>query len=1074
MTESQVSQSVPTVIGNRYELINRLGAGGMGTVFRARDRLTDQVVALKRVSVSPEQLNFASFSTSTDFRLALAQEFKLLASLRHPHVISVLDYGFADDRQPYFTMELLNGPQPLVKYGTNRTSQEKIDLLMQMLQALIYLHRRGIIHRDLKPDNVLVVDGQVKVLDFGLAVAREHLNEDDEAAGTLAYMAPEVLLGGSTTEAADLYAVGVMAYELFAGRHPFENSTMSQRLKMIVSDIPDVWSLDIDEQLAMIIRCLLSKLPEDRYESAQATLDEFALAASRPAEETATIRESFLQAATFVGREMEFKLLVVALHRITKTDVPSGSLWLIGGESGVGKSRLMDELRTQALVEGATVLRGQAVEGGGQLYAMWRDVMRRLVLSTTLKPMEASVLKELVPDIGGLLGMASVPTAPALTGAAHTQRLALTIVDVFRRQKTPILLLLEDLHWAESSLDLLKVLAGALADMPVLVVGNYRNDEQPNLPQELPQANVMTLERLDSTSIKALSTSMLGEAGSQPEVIELLTRETEGNVFFLVEVVRALAEEAGGLADIGNMTLPARVFAGGIQQIVQRRLDRVPLSLHDLLKLAAVTGRAIDLNVLTRALDGASPRADGDNNRVPSITAAEIKRVSLPENTDLDDWLTICAGASVLEIQDGTWRFAHDKLREALVRNLTYTERAYFSREAAQAIEATYPKDDSRAQALVELWHEAGDIDKEAHYAQIAGQQLNNISGWREALRIARRAYDALIDDESTAARIALLHIMGVDYIGFGDWEQATKAYEESLELARASKDRKGEAGALLGLGRVNGYQGQFDPAREYFQQALALFREVNDGRGISHCLTNLGVVALLTGQTDTAAQYLDENLAMQRTLEDRAGLALGLHNRGLLATSQGDYEKARQSYEEGLAIRREIGDRQSIASTLNNLGWLADLRGDHSTARDYYAESVAIFKQIGDRSSTANSLVNLAFSELETGSFMDAHGHLMDALVLARSVDATPIMLEAIAGFARLQHLMGDPEYGAELLGMTAAHPGINNDVKTRLDALEVELNEHLSPDALAAAKERGIQRTLDELVEQLTAYMI
>ena len=107
-------------------------------------------------------------------RLTLAREFRLLSSLRHPNIISVLDYGFDDELRPYFTMELLERAESILRAAAAPTPDGKVDLLAQTLQALAYLHRRGVIHRDLKPGNVMVVDGRVKVLDFGVSTLREH------------------------------------------------------------------------------------------------------------------------------------------------------------------------------------------------------------------------------------------------------------------------------------------------------------------------------------------------------------------------------------------------------------------------------------------------------------------------------------------------------------------------------------------------------------------------------------------------------------------------------------------------------------------------------------------------------------------------------------------------------------------------------------------------------------------------------------------------------------------------------------------------------------------------------------
>src|SRR5258708_18345088 len=220
-----IAEARSAIIGRRYQLLDPLGQGGMGIVFRAVDRLSGQHVALKHVMAPTEQLLFASQTGKADLRLALASEFQILATLRHPNIIGVLDYGFDEQLRPYFTMDLLEQPRTLMKAARDAALPIKIDLLVQMLQALTYVHRRGIVHRDLKPSNVLVgQDSKVKVLDFGLSL---EVGQVQDSSGTLAYMAPEVMKGERASIAADLYAVGVMAYELLVGHHPFDTDNIS-------------------------------------------------------------------------------------------------------------------------------------------------------------------------------------------------------------------------------------------------------------------------------------------------------------------------------------------------------------------------------------------------------------------------------------------------------------------------------------------------------------------------------------------------------------------------------------------------------------------------------------------------------------------------------------------------------------------------------------------------------------------------------------------------------------------------------------------------------------------------------
>ena len=679
-------------VGRRYQLLDVVGRGGMGTVYRALDRLGGPV-ALKQLHRSlgdgtrEASHGAPTASLSREMARDLAAEFQALTSLRHPHVIHVLDYGFDGELRPYFTMELLAGAKTLVEAGRGQPPGVRLELLVQLLRALAYMHRRGFLHRDLKPANVLVVDGQVKVLDFGLALARER-DEPRGAAGTPGYMAPELFQGEPATEASDLYSVGVMAQRMMAGAPGPE------------------------PRLVAILQRLMAADRRERYQRAEEVVRDLRDMAGQQVQlETSATRESYLRAARFVGRERERALLEQALER---TLAGQGEAWLVGGESGVGKSRLVEEVCTLAMVRGAVVLRGQAVSSGGSPYEDFRPVLRWLALLSEPSDFEASVLKTLVPNLEPL-PRRRVPAALELAGDIAQERLMSVVEALFERLGQPTVLLLEDQHWGRpESTRLLARLSARAATLPLLVVATYRDDERPGLPRELPAMRVLEVPRLGAEEMARLSESMIGEAGRAPQVVELLQRETEGNPFFLVEVVRALAEEAGQLDRIGAEPLPERVFAGGVRELIQRRLDQVPASARELLRLAAVVGRHLDLEVL---------------------------RASAPE-VDLTRWLEDCAGAAVLDVADRRWRFAHDKLREGTLASLPGETARALHRRAALAIEAAHPGASEWLAALAHHWGQAGDMEREAYYARRAGEQAMSAHACHAALPFFQRALE--------------------------------------------------------------------------------------------------------------------------------------------------------------------------------------------------------------------------------------------------------------------------------------------------------------------------------------------
>ncbi|MCB9437681.1 MAG: tetratricopeptide repeat protein [Anaerolineales bacterium] len=1010
-------------INSRYVIQEKLGEGGMGAVYRATDRLTGDTIALKRVTLASHQLDFASRASvgeSGNMRLALAQEFRVLSSLRHPHIISVLDYGFDADHQPYFTMDLLEGAQTLLQAGERQSVEAQVNLLIQVLQALAYLHRRGILHRDLKPANVLVnAQGQAKVLDFGLSATAE---QAQGIAGTLAYMAPELLKNQPVSQATDLYAVGMMAYELLMDCYPFSLTTPSRLITQILTLKPDVSSID-NPQLADVVSRLLVKDPTARYSDADEVIRDLSAAIGQaPPQESIAIRESFLQAAQFIGRETELTQLTNALQNAMQGH---GSSWLVGGESGVGKSRLMDELRTQALVEGVMVVRGQAVEGGGLPYQVWRAPLRPLVLSAKLNDLEAGVLKDIVPDIGNLLGR-DVPTAPELPGKAGQQRLALTIVDVFKRQPQPVLLILEDLQWATESLEFIRTLNRFVEGLPVLVVGNYRNDEQPDLPNQLPDVHLLQLARLSAAEVVKLSTSMLGEVGQQPEVTELLNKETEGNVFFLVEVVRALAEEAGQLSQVGALTLPEHVFTGGIQRIIQRRLDKIPAGLHTLSKLAAVLGREIDRAVLRQT--------------------AEVEQI--------EDWLIACANAAVLDVRDDRWLFAHDKLREALVADLSAEERPILHRQAAEAIEAAYPNDTAYHEVLMGHWRTAGDEARELHYLlPVVDDIIRLHAQYDRADALITRGLELIPPDDERIATL-LNKLCDIHYYR-GDFAKSHEAAEAARVLAEKLGLRNELRLALLNLGI--GPDMQSDAAQNYFQQSLAVAQSMNDMGGIAAALNALGISAHMRGDIATARDCYQQGLTIAKTLGDKRRIAGTTNNLGIAALDSGDYPVALDLFRQSFELEQEMGSRSNMGPRLNNMGSAALAIGDYAGAQDYHQQALNLRIEIHDTLGIAISLIGLGNTALAMGDNTKAQNYFQRSLALAHEFGYKNIIMDNLRGLGQIMRNQGN-NFAARDYFQQALELARNvspRDVSAILNSLASVAFEDQQPDLLSLVQE-------------------
>jgi serine/threonine protein kinase/tetratricopeptide (TPR) repeat protein len=957
------------MIANRYEYIELLGQGGMGAVHKVKDRLTGDIVALKQVSIPPTDLRFAARIKTNPEKsyIALTREFQTLAGLRHPNIISVLDYGYDDKHQPFYTMEYIKDHIDIHQFSLSIGVNAKVHLLIQLLQGLAYLHRRQIVHKDLKPGNIMVVDDCIKVLDFGLAIIQQEVDvtQTSTITGTIPYMAPELLFQKDASIASDLYAVGVIAYQMFSGNHPFNIGNPGKLLTAVLTQVPDVWTIGLPEKLAIILEQLLEKAPEKRYDSAPQVIQALYHAIEEDAPpESFDIRQSYLQAAEFVGREYELNLLEQSLDEAI---IGSGATWLVAGESGIGKSRLLDELRIRALVKGAIVLRGQGVEGGGVPFQLWRDIARHLIFSAPMSPLEKSILKEIIPDIATLLGE-DVPDAPTLNGTNQQQRLSLTLVELIKRQEKPLVLLLEDLQWSVGSLQAINYLNASVSNLSLLIIGNYRNDEAPKLPKQLPDMPIVPLNRLDEHEIAELSASMLGDVGKQPQVLDLLSQETEGNCFFMVEVVQALAEEAGRLIDIGRMTLPNDIFVGGIYQVVHRRLDRIPIWGRNLLKLAALVGRQLDLQIMQ------------------FVIRQHSQFLSKPHS--LEDWLAICTDCAVLDMQDQRWRFSHDKLREVVLQDINDDSIPKLSRAIAEAIEAIYPDNDDYHEILLNFWRKVGDFDKELNYIYIVAEHLISTTrmDYVRASQLLERGLELLPADDPK--RIKLLNWQCQSISTQGDHDLATRFAQQALQLAQELSDEKGIADSLTNLGGIAENQSDHTQAQDYHLQSLQMYQTLNDQLGIANSLNNLGVIAFSLNDYKQSEAYFQQSLGIYEELDDLRNTARLLNNLANIYDVEGDYKKGRVYQHRALNIIHQLGDHLGLAISYNNLGLLEFDQGNYSEADEYNQNGLVIFQQINHPRGIAAGLSNNARIAYENADFSKAQDYQQKSLSIRQEIN--------------------------------------------------------------------------------------
>lgn len=698
--ENWKSDLMSQLIANRYRVLGELGRGNMGAVYRVADTLEgDRLVALKVIQ--------APGAITPELRLLFKEEFRAMTKLRHPNTISVFGYGELDETSQYLTMEIVPGAELAEVIGGKPMPLDKVyPLLVQLLQALGFIHSRLYVHHDIKAQNIRVRDdGTLKLMDFGLMCQLGRPALGGRVTGTPGYLPPEIARGGVINASTDLYSVGCLAFEMVTGRLPFEGKIGDVIRAHMQEAPPKLRSVrpDAPEALERLVSRLLEKDQERRYQQAADVLSDLAaLAGIEVARENMAQRTSYLTTGGLVAREAEMGMLEAAL---TGAIDGRGGAVFIGAPAGVGKSRLVQELVLHAKLDQVLVAHGHCTDTGMEPYEPLKQAMRVLAPLTTPEERQrfAVLLNKVVPELFPAL---ECPDLPAIT-KDEEKLIVLESVTEFLRGLTarfPVMLVMDDLHWCDmQSLELFNHLVRQAGTMRLLCVGTFRNDETPPgspvwYPVEEGAAQHLKLQPFDSRQTTRLIEAMLSANRFTDTCTDFMYGATAGNAFYLTEFLRHLMEAnllvkrdgAWELQGCNAHTPPANVA-----ETIKRRLANLSPGARDLARLASVIGRHQDRETLL-ATSGLDP---------------ETLFVRLDELIE----------RQFIVREEARYAFPHDRVRETLYESIPEPERRVIHQRCGEHLERAFGDSDSHVQDLAHHFRHGADGRKAFTYLKRAG-----------------------------------------------------------------------------------------------------------------------------------------------------------------------------------------------------------------------------------------------------------------------------------------------------------------------------------------------------------------
>jgi predicted ATPase/signal transduction histidine kinase len=991
-------------VDNRYRVAELLGEGGMSFVFKAFDTHSNTNVAIKFMKDGVT-------SAYTEDRIRFKREIALVSKLNHPSVTRVFGTGEYENR-PYVIMELLDGESlsSILSRSPVFSPDESTAIIERLAEALDYVHTEGVIHRDIKPANIFINRKpnkiNVSLLDFGISLIMElgEMGRLGNIIGTFGYMSPEAagLLNKQTDERSDLYSLGVVFYNLLTGTPPFMDKEIGKLLHhqaAIMPVRPSKIKAGIPDILDNIVMKLLMKDPDMRYQSAGGLLYDIRRFNRGERDFIVGDKDQKVKLAyhtKLVGRENVMKRIT---GLVENAGAGNGGVCLVGGEPGIGKSRLAEELRTYSREREYLFLTGRCLNHEKKSpFQPFRDVtdeyIRRVeksqknIMEVELARVRQSagelgeILLRFNPGMRDLLGETKklVPLEPE----RETARFMNALSDFFLSLgsiKRPCIIYLDDLQWAdEGSLQLLRELAQRIGDSNLLILGPSRDNELcegaglKKLIEEMNRAKAayesIRLEAFGMEEMKTLLSYLLGNSKDSVEnLAAYILDKSGGNPLYSISVLRELVESKAIVWENGYWKenpekIRSVTIRGSMVDVIISRIERLDEIQRDVLCKGALIGREFDLELLYRLVPFGRDK----------VVYAADRAVDM----------------QLLERGTGRGRlmFTHDRIRDAFLGKLASNEKRAIHQNIGDEIESIYAADHDRILFdLVHHYSEAGNEEKLLKYSVLAGEKaalsyaneeaisyyltaasLYEKSGQKgsdnwvsvcqslielylttgqndEAINLSQTILPYIADNLSKAQ---VYKKIGTAYFKKGDWKNTDKHLTLVLELL----DEK------LPKNRINLIISVFrELLRHFFHIAFpSLFNYRNNSRIRKKDLVIANTLHFLSWTyilSDLARFIYTEirnfNISCAR-LDDCHEKMMAVAGYASLCSAIPLFRKRGLKYHNiCLDARRRINDTWGMAQSYQQMGFTCSWDGDNSASYENFNNSGRILSKIGD-----------------------------------------------------------------------------------------------------------------------------
>ncbi len=991
------------MIGQRlshYQIVARIGAGGMGVVYRAHDEQLDRDVAIK--VLPPGSLGDEAA------RKRFRKEAWSLARLNHPNVATVHEFGTQDEND-FLVTEFIAGLTLDVKLARGPLpSAEVARLGTQLAAGLAAAHQEGLVHRDLKPGNLrLTTDGRLKILDFGLAQFTTHANElgltvtltqSQETSGTLPYMSPEQLSGEGAEARSDIWAAGAVLYEMATGRRPFDQTVPALLINAILNQTPEPPSKYNPGIPAWLDEVILKALARDKAERYQ-TASELGAALERPAPASTSrtvrtrrrVRSSSKPATATKSTQSKAKakrwtigvIVVVAALLIIAAGGYEFWRWRqrthANTAPGVNRRRSVAVLGfknlssdpqklwlSTALSEMLTTELGQ----GDQLRTIPGESVAQMKLSLSL-PEEESFSHETLTRIRQNLGSDSVVLGSYLDLGDGAVRLDVRLQDAVMGETITAV----SEKGTEAEIDSLvsKVGAELRAKLGVAALSDTQSASvRASLPAN-PEAAHFYAEGLQSLRLyDALAARDALQKASVLDPDHAPTRAALAEAWLFLGYEAKAKEQAKRALELSaKFSREERLLIEGRAHEV---LAEMPQAVESYRALWEFFPDNVDYGlslIRTRIAAGHGNEAEG--------TLANLRRLPVSE-----------ADTARLDVAEAS---------------------------IAMAL-SDYKRGQSAAEHAVAGGQAVGANLLVAQALQLDAECLERMGKSEQTIELSNRARDLYISagDRRGAARNLLM--VGDLLFDQGDYEGAKKQFEDADPVFREIGAERSIRNTLERIGNVYYAEGKMRESEKYYEQTLRFDREINDPFGLASDYGNMANALDGLGDLTGALAMQQKTLASFDEIGDRRGSAATLNNLGNLFVEMGNLVEARKYYDHALSLSREISYRRGEPYPIAGIGDTLLAQGDLAGARTQYEQALTLCREMNDEDFTAQLNLGLGFIDLLEKKYSDGEA-------LAR---------QAIQGYER-SNASGNAAVAQAILGRILLAAGNQKDAQTAVE---------------------------------------